>query len=209
MEIREVGISKIKQIYATHMVNDFPAAELKPFKAIESLISKHNYQCFALYSQGSIVAYAFCCFNNLQTCFLLDYYAVIAAKRGRGHGSQFLTLLKEKFCDVDGFLVEVEKVESVQKEQERKQREKRINFYLKNGMRRTSVSSNLLGVDFDILYQPLKKNRNDYYVYNALEEIYSFMYPEQLSDRIVLNYAGDDEGSISSYHPLGNDFISE
>ena len=125
----KVDIPEIKQIYEKYMVNDFPAAELKPFMAIESLIKRHSYKCFALDSQASLTAYAFLYFNDSQRCFLLDYFAVIATKRGRGYGSQFLTLLKKKLFAVDGFLVEVEKLESAEKEQEREEREKRLHFY--------------------------------------------------------------------------------
>jgi GNAT superfamily N-acetyltransferase len=188
LEIKEVDIPEIKQIYEKYMVNDFPAAELKPFMAIESLIKRHSYKCFALDSQASLTAYAFLYFNDSQRCFLLDYFAVIATKRGRGYGSQFLTLLKKKLFAVDGFLVEVEKLESAEKEQEREEREKRLHFYLKNGKKKTNVTTNLLGVDFDILYQPLRKSLDDYYVYSALKGIYNTMYPEQLRDRIVINY---------------------
>jgi hypothetical protein len=55
-------------------------------------------------------------------------------------------------------------------------------------MKKTNVTTNLLGVDFDILYQPLRKSLDDYYVYSALKGIYNTMYPEQLRDRIVINY---------------------
>lgn len=187
MEIKEVDIPKIKQIYEKHMVNDFPAAELKPLLVIESLVRQHIYKCFCLYSQGRLAAYAFLYFNELATCFLLDYYAVISTNRGRGYGSQFLTLLKEKFAAVDGFLVEVEKVESAQREEVRKQRERRLQFYLNNGMKRSKVVTNLWGVDFDILYQPLGKSLDDYYVYTTIKAIYTSMYAEHLSERIVVN----------------------
>ena len=36
--------------------------------------------------------------------------------------------IKEKLFAVDGFLVEVEKLESAEKEQEREEREKRLTF---------------------------------------------------------------------------------
>lgn len=188
MEIREIDIYNMKGIYESYMVKDFPADELKSLSLIESLMKKKNYKCFGMFHNDELSAYAFLYFNDLSLSFFIDYYAVVGTKRNMGYGSQFLTLLKEEFYDYNGFFLEVEKVESAQNEEDRKIREKRVQFYLKNnGMKKTSVSSCVTGVDFDILYQPLKKKLDNSFVYNGLKEVYSSIFPKNLYNNIVVN----------------------
>lgn len=188
MEIKEIDIYNMKEIYESYMVKDFPADELKSLNLIESLMEKKNYKCFGMFHNDELAAYAFLYFNDLNLTFFIDYYAVVGTKRNMGYGSQFLTLLKEKFYEYNGFFLEVEKVESAQNEEDRKIREKRMQFYLKNnGMKKTSVSSCVTGVDFDILYQPLKKELDNSFVYNELKGVYNSIFPKNLYNNIIVN----------------------
>ena len=123
-----------------------------------------------------LLAYAFFVHlpENGEEHYLLDYYAVEKGRRGTGIGSLFLKMLSsDQLKDADCVLLEVEDPECA--EEERETRERRLRFYLRNGMMDTGVKAAVFGADFMILRMPVGKTDEDF------REIYQNVYRILLS----------------------------
>lgn len=197
MMIRTLTFPEISAIYQEHLLNDFPANEVKPLFVMKSLLEKQLYQCYGLFEdagvagivpgtaaasgmtrQPAVLAYAFLCRGHRSSSLILDYFAVVSTSRQQGYGSQFLELLRHKFEDAAGILAEVESVEQGEDDAERLVRQRRLDFYLRNGFCRTRVAGKIFGVDYDIVFLPLAKSCEDPFVCAEMEEIYRTMIPK-------------------------------
>ena len=186
MEIREISREALKPIYDQHMVQDFPADELKPWTAIEALYERGVYRGYGLYDGDELLAYA--CFTRQaeDNWLLLDYYAVCAAYRSHGYGSQFLTKLWQSLQDVQGIFVEIELIESAKDEAERQIRTRRRQFYLRNGLTATKMRTNLFGVDYEMLLMPCAAPQlDDAVLLVELRKVYQTMLPPAAMEKFV------------------------
>ena len=79
---------------------------------------------------------------------MLDYFAVVPGQRSGGFGSALLRKLKELYPG-KGLFVEIESVyEDVDNLEERQRRKQ---FYLKNGMRQMNVMASVFEVKMELL----------------------------------------------------------
>jgi GNAT superfamily N-acetyltransferase len=182
MELKQLMKEEVKKIYNEHMVMDFPQEELKPIHVIERLIDRKIYECYGLYNNGELLAYAF--FNNSKSYLLLDYYSVCEKYRSKGIGSKFFSILKKEFKNHNGIIVEVEDIESADTEAEKIIRQRRIDFYKKNGMKITNVLCKL----FDVYYSIMCISNvefNDSIIYDEMKNIYKEMVPDKFYAKYV------------------------
>ena len=85
---------------------------------------------------------------NGENLILLDYFAVVPGQRSGGFGSALLHKLKELYPG-KGLFVEIESVyEDVDNLEERQRRKQ---FYLKNGMRQMNVMASVFEVKMELL----------------------------------------------------------
>lgn len=179
MKIETLSAGELKALYETKMREDFPESELRPYSNMKYLMDLGAYRCFACREDGGIAAYAL--FAVSGGAALLDYYAVDAARRGRGVGSRFLSGLK----DISGrfgapyVIIEAESVESAQTPEQTEERRRRLRFYDHCGCRATGVYSFLFGVEYQILILPLAETAapSDSEVKAALESLYRLIVP--------------------------------
>lgn len=182
MNLNQLNYEEIEQIYIKHMKIDFPPEELKPLNIIQKLIKKKNYVCYGLYENEELLAYAF--IVTYKSYLLFDYYAVCKECRNRGIGSEFFSRLQERFKDYDGIIVEVEKVEDASNEVERIVRQRRIDFYKRNGMELTNISISLFNVNYHAMCF-CNVELNDFDIFNGLENIYKEIIPISLYNKYV------------------------
>lgn len=182
MQLRQLIKEEIKKIYSEHMVIDFPKEELKPFDAIERLMGRKIYKCYGLYDNEELLAYAF--FNTSNSYLLLDYFSVCKKYRSKGIGSKFFSLLKEECKDHDGIIVEVEDLESANTQTEKIIRQRRIDFYMKNGMKMTNVLCELFNVNYSIMCIS-KTEFDDSIICDEIKNIYKEMVPVKFYWRYV------------------------
>lgn len=151
LSLRLLNKEEVENIYHTHMVNDFPKAELKPLKGIMELIDENIYDCFGLFEADVLKAYGY--FGGQGVSWrLLDYYAVCVPFRGKGYGSQFLRLLLREYQNCQGIFVEIESLNDTVEEAEQLKRRRRKKFYNRNGFSDSGLYCRLFGVGYDILY---------------------------------------------------------
>ena len=122
--------------------------------------------------------YAF--FIRKEDWLLLDYYVILPEWRNQGIGGIFLKKFKEFFRDCAGILLEVERPEMAENEQERTIRVHRIRFYQRNGVQLTGLKVRLFGVPFYIMVMPLLENPKEALWKEELDLLYHAMLPGAL-----------------------------
>ena len=103
MEIRELTLEEIRDIYKEHLCRDFPADELKPLDRMEVSLREGTYKCVGAFEAGAFRAYAF--FVIIGSRCLLDYFGVVPEMRGKGVGTAFL---KEVLSSLEAELILIE-----------------------------------------------------------------------------------------------------
>ena len=104
----------------------FPRNERKPFSRITSMAKAGRADLWTIRMDGRFAGLA--ATVNGPDIVLLDYFAVKRSLRGRGVGSAALLQLEKQYED-RGFFVEIES--TLEEADNRGQREKRKEFYLK------------------------------------------------------------------------------
>ena len=184
MKTRELKIEEVRDVYQKHMCYDFPDEERKPLSRIEKTIHEGKYLCLGAFGDdGGFLAYAFFVFEK-EAC-LLDYYAVVPDKRGEGIGSAFL---KEavKCTHADVTIIEIEDPEVAVPEEEKKARERRLNFYLNAGCVNTHVRVTTFGVEFLLLEYPVMTSHNRAVIAEGYRSIYRSILPKRMFEKNIL-----------------------
>lgn len=186
LRVRRLDQVEVRQIYGTFMQEDFPKNEMKPLERILEMVEDNIYECTGLFAEGGLVAYAFFVKAEESGYYLLDYLAVNKECRGKGYGGRYLELMRYYFKYCNGIFLECES-ESVLGEWTPEnhttavQRKKRIQFYRKNGVILTNIKSILFGVEFSVLYYPVKvRTGADWY--GELENLYRTLLPGPVFD---------------------------
>ncbi len=156
--VEELTLAQIRALYYGRMREDFPPDEIKPLSAIERALARGEYVCFGAMNGEDILAYAF--FIRLgegNGCFaLFDYFAVKKEDRCMGVGSAFLqTLIAGHLKSMAAVLLEVDDPAFALDAEEEEIRNRRLHFYLRNGLKDTSVTAVVFGVHFRILALPV------------------------------------------------------
>ncbi len=156
--VRALALAQIRELYAQRLVVDFPPDELKPLSIIERALRRGEYVCYGAMDGQEALAYGF--FVKLEAdgkrFALFDYFAVRQDLRDRGVGSRFLLALVDgPLRGMDCVLLEIDAPERAGTPEERRIRDRRLRFYLNNGLRDTTVSAVVYGVEYRILSLPV------------------------------------------------------
>jgi len=152
LSCRQLEMEQIESVYRRWMKKDFPPDELKPLRMIKKSLKNNAYLCIGLFDGETLCGYAYFVVNRAEACsYLLDYFAIESSRRGKGLGSQFLSMLKEITAEAEYFLCESENPDYSKDEKECSLMQRRINFYLRSGFTDTGVTVKLFGVEYRIL----------------------------------------------------------
>ena len=178
------GTEQIGQIYRIRMKKDFAPDELKPLSAIIRAWEKGNYDCFVLTEGKELLGYAF--FARKDSRYLFDFLAVSEEHRGEGFGTVFLKQLSECLPEADCIVGEVEDPEMAKDENDRLLRERRLQFYLRNGYRLTGVRARTFGVDYRILEAQTGRERTSEEISAIYTELYRTVMPDSFFRKHVM-----------------------
>ena len=197
MKIKRLNLSEIKNIYRKYLFRDFPADERRPLTRIVKYFREHRYEGFGGYSEaGELLCYAFfmrCDYTaqskkRQRTC-LFDYLAVTEKYRDAGVGSAFLRHLGQCFPRTDIMIVEVENTDYAENEADLATKQRRMDFYLRNGMRDTGVTVRVWGVEYRIMEMDLGEDWRPHTaqeIRETCEHAYRSMFPPMLYDHYIL-----------------------
>ncbi|MBR1736641.1 MAG: GNAT family N-acetyltransferase [Firmicutes bacterium] len=182
------GENEIRDIYENNIPKDFHESEIKPLKKIYAMRDEGNYSCVGFFKNKVLNAYAFVCYKNERDYILLDYFAVSEKLRGNGIGRECLKGLNDIFGNSKGIILETEDPAFSFDDTDMKIRNKRIEFYEKNGFVRHNISSSIYRANYIIMSR--RKDRikdKDDNIYKYTEKIYKVMFSEnEYRENVVL-----------------------
>ncbi|HEY4538216.1 MAG TPA: GNAT family N-acetyltransferase [Erysipelothrix sp.] len=167
---RKLKLNEIEHVFDTHLYYHFPDAEIKPFWKIEKLYEEGYYHAYVMEQDQHLYGYAFLIIDPEDDLALLDYFAINPSYRGQKIGSTFLKKLPE-LVSVSGILIESEIPDEALNQQARQVREKRIDFYLKNGAILTPYYWQFYDVGFNLLYLPTSQTQAEQDLGDAIRNI--------------------------------------
>ena len=149
MKLEILTKEALTALYNGELVADFPKSELKPLRAMLSLMDMGKYEPLLVTECGETVGYAMVWLPTDRTGALLEYFGVLRGKRNGGFGSRILDLLAGRYGQLFG---EAEAPTS-DDPAENDLRRRRIGFYERNGFRVLDYECALFGVHFNCLYR--------------------------------------------------------
>lgn len=181
MKLVELTLEEREKTYNEHMLNDFHKSEVKPFNMIESLIEKERYLCYGFYEENDpdkLLGYAYFVKTNYN--ILMDYLAVTKSYRGKGYGTKFLTIIEKKFkSKFNTLLAEVENPRFALDDEDKKCREGRISFYLKNNFNVSSIETCVLKDQYKIIQLKLDKTLENIEIEEEMKNIYNIIFSSE------------------------------
>lgn len=169
---KKLTVAEAQEIYNAYMVVDFPPLELKPFKTIAALMEMDQYRCYGFYEGEQLTGYAFLCDNKEHTASLLDYYAIMADRRGQGYGQEIIRVLREIHREYDCLMLESENPDFAADEKELQTRKKRLHFYDLCGAKYAGFKGNTFDVEYVVLMLPCKLSPKPQETREMMLEIY-------------------------------------
>lgn len=180
LEQRLMGFDEFRDLCKNHLVNHFPADEVKPLEMMEKIFKEGKYLSYGYYEGDTLMAYTI--FLQKDNLLLLDYFAVMEQMRGSGRGSEIVDLMKSQLGDEKIIFLEVEEP-NAKEDEVRDLQERRIQFYLRNGAGKTGVMAKTFNVQYIIL-----TIGSDFYgikAQNAMETLYHTMLPDNIYEKNV------------------------
>lgn len=147
MELRLPNPTQLRQIYETDMKEAFPPAELKPLSAIEQMWQEGKYKPWCLFDGDCMVGLGFLWMGRPGWA-LLDYLCVTPERRNDGLGGTILKLLQ----GVEPGAVIFGEAEEPSHAPDPAMAERRLGFYLRNGLRMAGYDTDVFGVHYKTLY---------------------------------------------------------
>lgn len=159
MRVRWGSFEEFKTIYQEILPLDFNKKEAKSFQLFQSLQERGLLSTLLMEEDGKLLGYMILSESDQNDCILLEYIAMAEDQRGLGIGSKFMT---QYLNGVDKpVYIEAEDPAFALNEQDRLDREKRIEFYTRLGLKVTNYSASLYGGRYRILYFDPKKEITD------------------------------------------------
>ncbi len=147
LTLRELDREELLWLHETEMQEAFPPEELKPYAAMEALCKSGAYHPMGAFQGEDLLGYALLWESPGGRYLLIDYLGVTASRRNGGLGAEILRLLKERFRDLDGILVESEAPDGGAQDA---LRQRRMNFYRRCGYTFLNYDCVLFGVHYAV-----------------------------------------------------------
>lgn len=199
-------IKLIRKIHTEHLLNDFPENEATPWIYIKEMLRQGKYECYGAFretaecaektghaeaagrsdpvgqTEGDFLGYAFFLKQELEgkKIYLFDYLAITEKYRNQGVGTEFIRLLGNSITAADVILGEVEDPLAAESEEDRALRERRLQFYQRNGYHLTGVRVRVRGVDYCLLEVPTSAAK--FHTDEEVREIYTAIYSHVAPD---------------------------
>lgn len=176
MKIKVLNKNEIGKIYQEHLKRDFPKDELKPLEYINRMYDISKYECFGFYDDDVFLGYAYMVIPDSSDTRLLDYFAVVKEFRSNGIGGDCLKELKKYYKNLSCVILESESPDYSRDDNDKKIRERRIGFYQRNGLVKTSITTFVGGVYYTIFCMECSDSIDKIDVKSEIEKIYHTMF---------------------------------
>lgn len=176
--IRRLSFDELKLLHRDCIKRDFPKNEVRPYSMVKKLANEKLYIAYGAYCNNKLVAYA--TFFNLpeSPVVLLDYLAVQPQYRGTGIGSSFFSefkgIVKKEFPYSSVIAIECENPQFATSTKDKATREKRINFYIRNGAVITQSTLYAFGVNYNLLAVYLDNSKQKINLGESVYKLYLY-----------------------------------
>ena len=170
--INSNNLANVEKLY----YKAFPKEEQKPFDLILQKQKDGSVEILAIENNETFVGLAITA--HYKNLVLLDYFAIEDDFRNRKFGTTAFNLIKNRYIDKKFFL-EIENPENLECNN-KLERLRRRNFYLKNGVIELPYFVDLLGVEVKILANTAILTYEEYL------SVYSNVFGREISDKINL-----------------------
>jgi GNAT superfamily N-acetyltransferase len=130
--IRHMELGEIKTFYE-RIERDFAEGEYAPYETLYKHLQNGLQKALVFCEGEQDLAYSICTDSHENNYVLVSLLAVFKGYRDQGIGSDFLKKLRLMYRDKQALLVEVERPDQAESEQEGYSRRRRIKFYEKAG----------------------------------------------------------------------------
>lgn len=152
------------RIYALYRTS-FPPTERKPFSRICRNCQNGKMVMWVIQENMDFLGFFACAVH--EEMVLIDYFAIMPSKRGRGIGTNAIKLLSDIYPKSYLFLeIEMQNRKAANAEQ----RTRRKDFYLRNGFQETGIAWNMYGVPMEVLCYRKRLSRSQ------CERMYRYLY---------------------------------
>lgn len=177
--IKSLEISQLKNLYDEHIIKDFEN-QSPPYKQYEKLLKDNVFSIFT-YWEDVEKGYAVC--YEKDNIIVLMYFAISAAHRKQGTGSNFLKELSNHFKDKKLLIAEVESLDNASNLEDRNFILKRIDFYNRNSfIMLPNLVENVNQHIYHIMVLPLGKNTSDHET--EARKVLTYIYTNLFKGRI-------------------------
>lgn len=147
MKLRILTPEELGDVYATHLREAFPPAELKPLSAMERMRARGVYDPLGFFDGDGTLLGCILLWKHPEGRFLLvDYLCVPAGRRNAGTGGKLLRAVRDHYSPDTVFLGESEAPTG---DPERDQLiRRRLGFYARSGAVTLGYDTALFGVHF-------------------------------------------------------------
>ena len=136
---------KIFQLYE----EAFPEIERKPIPMLLDLRKKDKIYLLAVHDGESDEVVGLSFLLHYGDMILFDYFAIMPQHQSKGYGAEVLRAVVERYPEKRIF-GEVEPLDP--EAPNAKQRQRRMDFYLRNGVKETGIIVNLFGCELQLMY---------------------------------------------------------
>ncbi len=176
-EFRLLTAEELKNLYENQMRRDFPPAELKPLPRLLALLERGDYEPYALFGAGRLLAYALYWRTKGDPWVMLDYFAVAPGERGKGIGSALLRDMLGRFCQNGGGVFGEVEVPDTGDAAVDLLRRRRLAFYARAGLRTMGFMTRIFDVPYLVLaYGP---EISDAELMETARRLYRTAFPER------------------------------
>lgn len=178
MELKIPSPEQLERAYETHLRVSFPAAELKPFRAIEEMWRDGWYRPWCLFDGDEMVGEGLLWLGH-PGWVLLDYLCVAPEHRNAGYGSVII----EKLLERESNAVMLAESEIPELAPDVALATRRLNFYARSHAKTAGYDTEMFGVPYKTLYwsaQPVSDER--------LMREHQFIYQNRFSPEKFAHY---------------------
>lgn len=171
------------KIFYKHIKRDFSRGEYAPYSVLHRQLQENIQEGLVFCEGKEDIAYSICAADNADGYVLISLFAVFDEYRGRGIGSAFIKALCTMYNQKQAILLEVERPELSQSQEEYDTRKRRIGFYEKAGFYLVpEVDYTIWGVPMHLMALPLVASKDiiNQKIGEVMHQIYLKLMGEQL-----------------------------
>ena len=159
MKIKKVDIKEFKKNIYPHYKKLYPFLERKFYWELKKTYKKHITDFIEIFDNELFVGFIIVNHLNNTPLLQLEYLGILSEFQNKGYGTEAIKLVNELYkSEYEEMFIEIEKLGNGKDKKENDIREKRANFYVKNGFIDKNLDIVIDNVNYSIYTQCFNDN---------------------------------------------------